>query len=505
MIRGILLSVLLLCLPAGAQAATYYLDDAGSNANAGTSTGEPWLTWAYAFANSDCGDRLIVKNGTYTIATHGAFSLTKVCTAGTVYTVIAQNERAAFINGDGTAAGLLINASAYITVEGLRVKSADLQGGRAVSNIYVNNSNHITLRRLLVTHNNRYNNTHLLQLTNTTNSLVEENEVYFFHRHGIIIHNSNANVIRRNYCNPRNYANIAGGYDSSPSDTGDDCMLAYPGSNNIFENNIAEGNMLKGFAIEALGTAIGNKFYGNIVFGGALNGIALDARGTGLNFMPRDTVIKDFVVVEATSTGIRLFGTKNTRCDNCMAIAGKEGHGLFADVIPSVPGDGAYSIYSDNSLMLDNTGTGFLVTDQIQTWTVNSPNSFKNRLNYNPSSVANWVAEKTVDPLLGACRVWIPDNSPLKRAGKNGEDIGANILYRYKNGVLTNVPLWNPTTGEFPRGALVAGLNDVAGQSLFDVHKRLNVNRNGCSFPANYGDGVTDVDAPNTPSGLRLF
>ena len=153
----------------------------------------------------------------------------------------------------------------------------------------------------------------------------------------------------------------------------------------------------------------------------------------------------------------------------------------------------------------DNGGAGFSITSQIQTWTVNSPNSFENRLNYNPSSDTNWVAKKTVDPLLGACRVWIPDNSPLKRAGKNGEDIGANILYRYKNGVLTNVPLWNPTTGEFPHGALVAGLNDVAGQSLFDVHKRLNVNTNGCSFPANYGDGVTDVDAPSTPANLSVF
>ena len=106
---------------------------------------------------------------------------------------------------------------------------------------------------------------------------------------------------------------------------------------------------------------------------------------------------------------------------------------------------------------------------------------------------------------MGTCYLWLPDASPLKGAGLNGADIGATILYRYKNGVLTNVPLWNPTTGEFPHGALVAGVNDVAGQSLFDVHKRLNVNTNGCSFPANYGNGVTDVDSPNTPGGLRIF
>ena len=45
----------------------------------------------------------------------------------------------------------------------------------------------------------------------------------------------------------------------------------------------------------------------------------------------------------------------------------------------------------------------------------------------------------------------------MKRAGDGGADIGATILYRYQDGVLTNMPLWNPTTGKFPHGALVAG------------------------------------------------
>jgi hypothetical protein len=30
-------------------------------------------------------------------------------------------------------------------------------------------------------------------------------------------------------------------------------------------------------------------------------------------------------------------------------------------------------------------------------------------------------------------------------------------------------------------------VNDQAGTSCFDVQKRLNVNANGCSLPANYG------------------
>ena len=59
-------------------------------------------------------------------------------------------------------------------------------------------------------------------------------------------------------------------------------------------------------------------------------------------------------------------------------------------------------------------------------------------------------------------------------------------LYRYRDGAVTSEPLWNRTTGAFPCGATVAGVNDVAGRSCVDVHQRLNVNTNGCAFPASY-------------------
>ena len=81
---------------------------------------------------------------------------------------------------------------------------------------------------------------------------------------------------------------------------------------------------------------------------------------------------------------------------------------------------------------------------------------------------------------MGSCIVFIPQSSPMKGAGKNGEDIGANILKRYEEGVLTNQSLWDADTGAFPCGAIVSGLNDVSSSSCFDVHERLNVNANGC-------------------------
>ena len=507
MIRGILLSALLLCLPAWGQAATYYLNDTGSNANAGTSTGAPWLTWAHAFSNSVCGDTLVVMDGTYTPAKNGNPVLTKTCTASTVYTVRAQNQRVALISGTGAADSFKVLNSAYIVIDGLRIKSADLSeasGGKAVEAVDVTDSHHITLKNLLVYENNRYFNTHLIFLNRTENSLVEDTELYSFHRHGLIVYYSDFNIVRRLYCHSRWRADIAGGWVSAPSDGGDDCIAVYPASDNTIENVIAE-NVLALVSVQATALSRRNQVLGSIALN-AQTGASLDARGDTAMQQPQDTTFRNFVVVNSTRNGVASKSALNTQIINATAINAAL-DGFLAQKIAAT-GGGSYSFFCTNCLAMSNNRSGFTVTSDIQTWTINYSSSFGNGYNYNSdvthANIKNEISE-TTNPGLGTCYLWLPDASPLKRAGLGGADIGANILYRYQNGVLTNVPLWNPTTGKFPHGALVAGVNDVAGISLFDVHKRLNVNTNGCSFPANYGNGVTDGNAPASPRNLTVF
>jgi hypothetical protein len=87
---------------------------------------------------------------------------------------------------------------------------------------------------------------------------------------------------------------------------------------------------------------------------------------------------------------------------------------------------------------------------------------------------------------MSSCYLWIPSASNLISADSDGSQIGANVLYEYEGGVLTATPLWSADAGAFRAGAIVAGVNDVAGTSLFDVQTRLNVNQNGCSYPSSY-------------------
>jgi hypothetical protein len=150
------------------------------------------------------------------------------------------------------------------------------------------------------------------------------------------------------------------------------------------------------------------------------------------------------------------------------------------------------SLTVQNSLFLDNNIYGIRVNeDHVEDYVYRKLeylNSYGHGQNFGlglnplkPEDVVEALSEE--DPQLGSCIVFIPETSPMKGAGKNGEDIGANILYRYRNGILTGQKLWSRITGAFPCGAIVPGLNDVPDSSCFDVHERLNVNANGCDLP----------------------
>jgi hypothetical protein len=67
-------------------------------------------------------------------------------------------------------------------------------------------------------------------------------------------------------------------------------------------------------------------------------------------------------------------------------------------------------------------------------------------------------------------------------AGADG-DVGANVVYRYQDGVLTPQPLWDPLTGAFPCGAIVPGINDDPSQSCSGAQQRFHVGTPDCALP----------------------
>jgi uncharacterized protein DUF1565 len=482
-----------------ASGATYYLSPGGSNSNAGSSSA-PWKTFKFAIPKLQPGDTLTLRDGTYNQSNSGYPQV--ICGSNAVsgtssqrITLQAENERRAFIDGDGSAYPLHMISCAYWTIRGIRFEGGDFQASPLdnSSTVFINNSTNIIFRRNLVRFNNRYKNGAIVSLTGTSASLLEENEVYSYHRNGI---GGGSNITyRRNYINSRNHADISGGIASIDTARGDSGYIFYPSSDNLVENNISEGNN-RGIDLQAIDITKNNKFYGNISLNDQYGGL-LTARGSGTNKMPHDNVFIDFVAVDYNAVGLNARSAEGTQCQNCSFLGGTSGNnGIAVDAPSSYPGDGFFSFFGTNILAMNHSGTGINIAGSIDEWSIDEANSFAGKPNFSSSFIINFHNILSVDPQLGACKVFIPEGSPMKGAGKNGADIGANVLYRYENGTLTSQPLWDPNTGRFACGAIIPGVNDIAGSSCFDVHKRLNVEANGCSLPAGYGQKSVTVTVP---------
>ena len=125
---------------------------------------------------------------------------------------------------------------------------------------------------------------------------------------------------------------------------------------------------------------------------------------------------------------------------------------------------------------------GISITGQTS-WSLDYVNVFNFSTNTPALSDSHITHARPSTRSMGACYAWIPDGSSDEGGGTGGADIGANILYRYQDGVLTTTPLWDQNSGKFPCGAAVTGVNDVAGSSCFDVHQRLHINTGRLCVP----------------------
>ena len=498
-------------------AATYFIAPLGNNGLAGTSTGTAWKTFPFAVSQLAPGDTLNVMDGTYTPSANGGsgYILKVDCASGAVdgtssneITIKAVNERKARLSAAGSGAARFDNCS-YWTIDGLYFSNVDNAAApTGTSVVDVRTSNHLTFRRNLFVKNNRYYNGHLLELSQDVDHvLIEENEFYFYHRHGILLFGGGTDqpsfiTVRRNYAHSRAYADIAGGYVSNPTTRGDVAISCYPCFNSLFENNIVETSGA-GFDIQAKANAINNTYLGNIAYGNnyGLTWKTRDDISTGtVDSMPQNTTMHNNLALRSLQIGIYLRGNKNTTMVNNSIIENLNTSAAFgADGgLDEDPGDGQPTFTAVNTLIYSAAGAGISVTEHpTGNWDFDY-SKVNGTAASNPTIPnSHYTNMSTTDPLLGTCRVFIPATSTAKGTGLAGADIGANILYRYVDGTLTTTPLWNTVTGEFTGcGAIVVGINDVAGQSCRNVHERLNVNLNGCSFPAGYATAPVGGVAP---------
>jgi hypothetical protein len=494
----------LICAPV-AQAATYYIAPNGSNSNDGKSPSAPFQTFSHAFNSARCGSTLILLDGTYGDGTRtGKLHLRNAkCTAGNELTIKSQNQRRAKIVDDGTNRAVFIEGSSYITVDGLHARSTNKKMEKLGLGVPfgVSKSNHITFRNNLANNPNKHNNTPVFSVLFSQDILFEDNEGYDFHRHCATGWQSERVIVRRLYCNPQEGGlrdglgrpAAAGSTERLPPPSwdigsGDGLFSMYPCKDCILENSIADGKMFLNEMNATYGDQIlmsGSKVLGSICVNCTYgNGMHMNPRkAADLNHTPQNILIENVAIVDHKSTGsaIRASDVVNLVVQNVTMISAGGPTGLTLDDTNDGATPAQESATVRDTVVRGFSGTGFnKEAASYNSLTTSNLYSFDN----GTAARGNWGNVNTSDPGMGSCKVFIPDGSPLKGKGTNGSDIGANILCRYENGVLTQTQLWNWQTGQFPCGAVIQGVNDNPADSCIGVHMRLNVNTNGCKLPA---------------------
>lgn len=483
-----------------AAACTHWIAHNGNDVNNGTSSDTPKKTFAAFKSILRPGHTLCLKNGTYTKAANGAPKIDGASgwshgTSTQPITIRAENERRAFLDGTGNM--FRLQNITWWNIEGLYVKGGDQARGGGHT-FQVDNSSNITIRRNLITHSDRCSNRHTLMVGNSNTVLVEENEVYYFHRHGISLWKSTNIKARRNYTNSRNYPDSGcNGYASGDPTRGTEGITFYNTSDSIMENNIDEGTN-NGHTINADCTGgQNNKMLGNIALSN-FRGAREHTRCHHKNPCPtlcqaKGNVWENNVVFNYAQRGFWFSDPINQTVTNNSAIKGGRAGFLWDHQSQNGSVGSTTSTNTVNSLSIHNSGRGFDISALSYgggSRTINFSIGFGNSTSFFPADFicpgcyknVNTQNPRLYNPSTGqGCIVYIPTGSNVKGAGFGGKDIGANVVHRYVNGTLdTRQKLWNQSTGAFPCGATVAGVNETAGNSCINVHQRLNVGVNNC-------------------------
>jgi hypothetical protein len=491
-------------VPIGSDIPTvFYVSPAGDDLNPGTRA-RPWKTLGYATEQLTPGQTLLLMDGEYRLETTGVLSVD--CSgpprrgrADAPITVRAENERGAFLKGDGNRVPLELWGCTHWVIEGLVVSSehnADVAMGVDVGTpAMLHGGSDVTLRRLILMRANRERHSHLLRVVEADRVLVEECEAYdFFHNAFEAVRTQDV-VFRRNYLHSR-WATSSGNTVASDDVTrGEVGIQIEESSSAIVENNVAEV-LGTGFSVVArnIGSSYtdptpyavsGARLYGNLARDARRQGFRIETRcdaATPCDLPERvvtDTLIVNGVVLQA-ETGFWVDAAPGTRVDNVTAIDVTNGVRIRRDMPNAAV---VFAASAARSLVRGFNGVAFWAAGAAE-W------SFEHCAAQAPATEAvdfsphdDRVQLPVSVPNDDACVAFLGPTSQLRGAAGVEGDVGANVLYRYVDGVLTSQPLWDAASGAFPCGAIVPGINDDPNQSCIGVHERLRVGAAGCPLP----------------------
>jgi hypothetical protein len=484
----IIFVMLSMIAPQFADAATYYISPSGSNSNSGTQS-QPFATFSHAFSQMSGGDTLYVMDGTYNEQ---------------VKDMPSGSPGAAEIDGQGSIPAtydslLLVDNKSYVEIRGLRVHDSKGTVCR------IDSSDNIIFRVMACWHaGGSYYNTKSLQITGSNDDvLVEDSWAFGRARSPIEVRSGSGNVVLRRVVSRFD----DGAYQGEPISG----VKFYKASNAIVDNAITfdhstdysvntEGHY--GFRVisRTAPYSSNNRMFGTIAMNVKKTAYALELKySTGGG---EDNYFKDCVSVD-NPRGIQFHGDKHWRStvENCNFI-NNGGYGIFN-------GGGTEGNSVKNTLVMNSGSTG-IKENGGSNFVVSYIGSYNNQGDLDGVSCTTGC--RTDNPgLLYPTR--IESNSPYKGAGENGADIGANIIYRYQNGVLTNQALWPwPYENWIKEDMCDPDILQNIGRTGSDIPKWCTTNKTlteyvweylGNSCPGNICNYNDPVPAP--PTNLRII
>lgn len=443
--------------------AVFYISPSGDNENEGTGCEDAFLTFTVAEAAMSANDTLYLCDGTYTPGTTGMLHPSVAGSDPGYTTYEAVNYGSAILDAENTNDAPCEILANWTKIKG--VVCTNSGSGHSVVQIEADNT---VIQEVTAYDAQDGNNTYHFRFKSAAdNNLLEDSASWGIGRNCVILEGgASNNTVRRFYC-------ALGEHDGTGG--GQACAQIYGADNTVMENFICttgEAGLQEGWAFSPTGvvtnglsiwdnsqnTTDNNTIYGSVVFNidrTNRSGLSKDFGITGKADQVTGNALVDCVSIGddygpneyAFTIGQSQDNVSVTNCtftdadeDSVVATSTSADYGNTESltITDTIIMGGDVCGYEDEGL------TGYGGASFLNTFTHTYNTLYGNGTHFCDDEQSG--TENNFDPAFDTATygngAYLMQPAALVGYGSGGGDIGAEVLYRYEDGVLSETALW---------------------------------------------------------------